>query len=357
MEHTTKILLFEKPKSSSATALTRRIKKLGESYDLVHKPRDLETRLKERSYYLLIWLDQTPGNALTELMAHIQYDYPTLFMVHFFNHTDWTQFRADLELNTNWLNHPEDVDLLLNNALHLARRQNEQSELSSMLLHDLRSPTQSILGYLELLEQEIFGPVNQGQRQILENTLSLGDTVIELMEELSQVFQFEKRKFALMKAAVQAKQLADEALKTLWVLADQKNIKLSTQIAGNLPKIYVDSSAIQRVLINLLSNAIKYTPENGLVRLQAQVMASSSKQTMLEFSIIDSGPGIPSEHLSDIFDKYYRLHRSASGQKGIGLGLYISRLLVEAHGGRIGVYNNREGGSTFYFTLPLADRK
>ena len=243
--------------------------------------------------------------------------------------------------------------LLVRNLLHLARKQKFQFELSSMLMHDLRSPTQSIIGYLELLEKDIFGEINDGQRHILSNAISLGDRLVYLMEELSQVHQFERKEFVLTRSRIHLRDFIDEALRTLWIQADKKEIKFVPQVDKNLPDLVADGPALERVLINLITNAIKYSPEKGTVRINVQPSESTSMQQMIRFRISDSGPGVPVDKLNFIFDKYYRIRSDRRLQKGFGLGLYISKLIVEAHGGQIGAYNNREGGSTFYFTIPV----
>lgn len=267
------------------------------------------------------------------------------------------EFAFDFITSEQDLATKDQIRTYLSNVLNITKKQKSQVELSSMLLHDLRSPTQSILGYLELLEKEVFGEINEGQHQILNNAIALGDSIIDLMEELGQVYQFEKNQFELYKSKIHLRQLIDETLRTLWVQADRKNIKFVPQIVPDLPDIVADSHGLQRVLTNLLTNAIQYSPEKGTVRIVAKTKTYPSGQKCIQFRIIDSGPGIPSDHLNSIFDKYYRIQDRKRKQKGHGLGLYISRLIVEAHNGQIGAYNNREGGSTLYFTLPLPEPK
>ncbi len=265
------------------------------------------------------------------------------------------EFEFDFNTGKQDLSTEDQMRSYLSNVLNIAKKQKSQVELSSMLLHDLRSPTQSILGYLELLEKEVFGDINEGQHQILNNAIALGDSIIDLMEELGQVYQFEKNQFELYKSKIHLRQLIDETLRTLWVQADRKNIKFVPQIAPDLPDIVADSHGLQRVLTNLLTNAIQYSPEKGTVRIVVKTKTYPSGQKCIQFRVIDSGPGIPSDQLSSIFDKYYRIQDRKRKQKGHGLGLYISRLIVEAHNGQIGAYNNREGGSTLYFALPLPE--
>ncbi len=266
-------------------------------------------------------------------------------------------FRCDFFIRTKDLADEHTLKVLLRNVITFTRKQKIQSELAALLLHDLRSPAQSIIGYLELLEKEIFGELNDGQHQILQNAVTLSDRLIYLLEELSQIYRFEQKDFVLNRSRIQLREFIDTALRTLWVQADKKDIKFVPQIAKDLPVISADGLALERVLINLLTNAIKFSPEKGTVRIYAEKSESYTGEPSIRFRIADSGKGIPTERLNDIFDKYYRIKADRRQTKGMGLGLYISKLIVEAHGGQIGAYNNREGGSTFYFTLPLSPLK
>lgn len=238
----------------------------------------------------------------------------------------------------------------LNNAIRLTEMHKRQAGLSAMLLHDLRSPTQSIIGYIELLEQEVFGEVNEGQRQILLSASNLGDSIIHLMEELGQVYQFEKNEFELQKSRLDVKHLLDETLRALWVQADRKNIKFIPRIDSPLPDLNADGMTIQRVLNNLVHNAIKFSLENTTVRIFVTALKEE-----IEFRIIDSGPGLTEDKIPQIFDKFYRITDRKDRQKGQGLGLYICKLIIEAHKGKISAMNNPEGGTTFVFSLPAAE--
>jgi signal transduction histidine kinase len=259
----------------------------------------------------------------------------------------------DICIFPEFIENKDILESIIDGIIRLARKEKNRSELSAMLLHDLRSPLQSIIGYLELLQNDIFGEMNEGQHQILSNALSLGDVTVNLLEELSQVFQYESKDFSVQKSHIKIKDTMDDVLRALWIQADKKNIKFVPQVAAQLPDLYADKLAIQRVLINLLTNAINFSPENGLVRIEVLSASSLTPKQHVLFQIMDSGPGIPAEQIDLIFDKYNRLRNKKAGRKkGFGLGLYVSKLIVEAHDGQIGIHNNREGGSTFYFTLP-----
>ena len=192
--------------------------------------------------------------------------------------------------------------------------------------------------------------MNDGQQQMIKNSLRLQDQILEMLNELSDVIRFENKAFALYKTEFKTKELLQEVVKALWIQADKKNIKISISFSEDKKTIFADRMALNRVFTNILSNAIHFSPKNGTVRVSCTCQAEPKSSCQVK--ITDSGPGISEEDSSLIFDRYYRLKR-VKGSNGYGLGLYVARLFVEAHGGTIGVYNNREGGATFHFQIPV----
>jgi two-component system sensor histidine kinase GlrK len=139
-------------------------------------------------------------------------------------------------------------------------------------------------------------------------------------------------------------------------IAERKGIALEVNLHGNLPHVSMDSEKIGQVLDNLLDNALKFTPENGRVSIGASLKSketserfSNKEKRFIEVSVSDTGCGIPEENIQDIFDKFKKLHET-----GTGLGLYIARQIVNAHGGNIWVKSEQKKGSAFFFTLPVS---
>ena len=247
------------------------------------------------------------------------------------------------------------LDDLFSGLLDITRMVKNQSELSAMLIHDMRSPMQSVLSYMELLQTNVFGELNQGQQQMIRNSLRLLDQSLDMMNELSEVMRFENKSFYLTKTQFNVKKLIQDVVRALWIHADKKNIKISIMVSDPGNEIYADRSALNRVLTNILSNAIRYTPKNGSIRMECQCQKDPARRTQYILKVTDSGPGIPAETAAMIFDKYYRIKAGRAG-KGFGVGLYVARLFVEAHDGTIGVHNNREGGATFYIQIPFEEK-
>ena len=151
-----------------------------------------------------------------------------------------------------------------------------------------------------------------------------------------------------MPAAVEVEPLLSETYEVFKAQAAMSGISLQYEAAENLPPVYADRHRILQVLSNLIGNAMKFTPSGGTIRFGAETQDSE-----VLFMVSDSGPGIPQEHLGDIFNPYWQAKRAE--RMGAGLGLPIAKGIVEAHGGRIWVESEPGKGTRFYFTLPVAE--
>ncbi len=229
------------------------------------------------------------------------------------------------------------------------KRSKARTDLAAMLIHDVRSPLTSMLSYAELLLNKTFGELNDGQRNFLEKMMILGDQTLDMLEDINQVYRSEQYTFSIDKEVFPVAKAIDQALLNIWIRADQKNIKIRKEIDENMPQIYGDFFQVQRILINLVGNAIKYCKENSTVLIRANMRT----ERMAELAVEDNGGGIPEADLENIFKKSFRLQQHEENYKGHGLGLYISKLIVKAHGGGIKAENNDIGGVTFHFTLPV----
>ncbi len=145
--------------------------------------------------------------------------------------------------------------------------------------------------------------------------------------------------------------LINITVQSVKMLADQKQLMISTTIESNLPKIYMNSDSIERVIRNLLGNAIKYTSEGGRIKVRAEVIKNGRE---LEVSVEDTGIGIPEEHLDHIWDRFYRIENKVHTVKGTGLGLHLVKVAIEEHHhGEVFVQSKIGQGSIFGFRLPL----
>jgi len=256
----------------------------------------------------------------------------------------------DFYISRQELKNPDNLESILSSIIRITQKIKTQTELSGLLIHDIRSPMQSIISYLELLQNDVFGTLNDGQKQLLKNSIRLHDYILGLMQELGDAMMFENKALNLTKSKFKIKDLCHDVLQAVWIHADAKNIKISISISDEKRIIYADRNAINRVMTNILSNAIHFTPKDGIVSVTCRCSKENEEKQICKFEIKDSGDGINKKDLSLIFDKFYRLKKAQSA-KGLGLGLYVARLFVEAHDGSIGAYNNREGCATFYFQI------
>ena len=242
-----------------------------------------------------------------------------------------------------------DLEVFIENINQLLKREKSRTELAATLLHDLRSPLNSLITYTELLLNETFGKLNDGQKKFLEKAMVIGDQILDMLEEINEVYQNEQYTFHLEREYFSLYKLIDEVMLNIWVQADAKNIKIKKEISENIKDIYGDPFQINRVLMNLLGNSIKYSPPNSTIILTA----NTKGKTSIEIEVKDNGGGLPESQLKKIFHKFYQIKENEIPKKGQGLGLYISRLIVKAHNGKIQAANNDIGGLSFTFSLPL----
>ncbi len=312
---------------------------------------DLQSLSRKRTFDFLIWVSEHPESRQTEIEKFLG-DVPYLFSCMFAPKIPEKSI-FDFTLPFNDFEDERVLRTFLKNLHRLALRLKTGKELASLVLHDLRTPLQNIASYIDMLISGTFGDLNEGQLKILQTINGQTELADELTQELSLLLRMRKKEFFIEKRKSDFSRLVQETLRAVWIWADRKNIKLQTHVDHDLPELLIDPLAIRRVLFNLLLNALKFSPANGTVRLMVSFESPKGHPPKIHVRITDSGPGIAPRHLNAIFDPYFRLQNKEANTKGQGLGLYIAKLFVEAHHGSIGVYNNREGGATFYFTLPV----
>ena len=215
--------------------------------------------------------------------------------------------------------------------------------------HELRTPLTAIKGSMEGLMDGIL-PANE---ETFQQIHAEADRLNRLVDDLQELSRVEARAYPLDFRPVDVSSLAQTVTKRLAPQAESKRISLHVELPPGLPPLLADEDRAIQILTNLTGNALQYTPEEGRVTIFAKRVNDE-----VQISVRDTGIGIPPEHLSHIFDRFYRVDKSRSRQSGggSGIGLTIARALVEAHGGRIWVESAGEGaGSTFTFTLPISN--
>ena len=239
----------------------------------------------------------------------------------------------------------EYLDGILHDAAGELRNASEQRRyLMEMVAHDIRSPLMSSQVSLEVLSDERIGdlpPMAKRQVNALHTNIK---RVISLTTDLLEVDKLEVGRIEISKESIDIFTVVEESLQGLNELARKKNITLVNECPHQT--ILADRLRLGQVLTNIVSNAIKFSPENQWIRIIGVV------DSYLTVSVIDNGPGIAKKDQQRIFDKYAQLENGTG--KGFGLGLAICKLIIDSHGGAIGVTNENGAGARFWFRLPLA---
>jgi two-component system phosphate regulon sensor histidine kinase PhoR len=221
-----------------------------------------------------------------------------------------------------------------------------QSEFMSNIVHELRAPLHSILAFTKLLYE---GDVSdeETQKEFYQIIADQSELLRKLLDELVDISPVESERFDLHMEKTSTTDLLQSCMRDCYGLAKVKNISVTENIPSQLPEAEVDVQRFKQLMFNLLGNAIKFSNENSSI-----IVSTESKGGNLTVKVTDHGIGIPEEAMPSLFEKYFQV-KSNDRVGGLGLGLYLSRRIVEAHGGEIRAESKEGSGSTFSFTIPL----
>lgn len=225
-----------------------------------------------------------------------------------------------------------------------------KSQFLANMSHELRTPMNSILGFAQLLDDQVFGEVNQKQARYISNIRVSGQHLLNLINEVLDLSKIEAGRVKLELVDTNLNSLIMSAIDNTRGLADQKKLALTMELEESIPPIQADPIRLNQVMINLLSNAIKFTPDNGRV-----LVRTHRQDHRVIIAVSDTGIGINPDDQERIFEKFEQVESDyGRRQEGTGLGLALTKQLIELHGGRIWVESEGEGqGSTFFVELPL----
>ncbi len=222
-----------------------------------------------------------------------------------------------------------------------------KSQFFANMSHELRSPLNSVIGYAELLLDGIDGPLTEEQRHDLQRILGSARYLLKLINNILEMTKIEAGRMEVDVRPFEVGALVAEAVDTVVPLAYRKNLRLRTAVPGGLSPFRSDPDKVKQILINLLANAVKFTDEG---EVECRVERSDGG---LRFEVRDTGIGIRPEDQERIFSKFYQVDPShARGHRGTGLGLALSRTLVELLGGTMGLESRPGQGSRFWFWIP-----
>ena len=229
-----------------------------------------------------------------------------------------------------------------------ARAIRARDDLLMFVSHDLRNLLTGVYLTTEQLLRGAHGPERRKGWNQLERVRRGTQQMQRMIDDLLDLASVEAGRLNIVLDSHDVRRICDDVLADIGPIAVEKGVSLERDVAAGALVARCDRQRVVQVLLNLLGNAVKFTPAGGMVRLTAQ----RQRETSAQFTILDTGPGVPAARREHIFERFWQAEETA--RKGRGLGLYIAKGLVEAQGGSIWVDSPRAGGASFSFTLPLA---
>ena len=226
-----------------------------------------------------------------------------------------------------------------------------KSKFLSSMSHELRTPLNAILGFAQLLDEFSEPPLSDDQGDSVEQILRAGRHLLDLVNEVLDLSKIDAGRIELNRVALDPREVIDDCLVLIRPLADDRHITIDDATATGGARFLGDAVRVKQVLLNVLSNAVKYNRENGRIRVATQPLDGA----MLRISVTDTGVGIVADKHQEVFEPFTRVGAEMTAIEGTGIGLTISRRLVEMMGGRMGLESALGVGSTFWFELPLAE--
>lgn len=290
---------------------------------------------------LKTWVERATERSISEskLWSHIQNDLP--------GENNRKVYDVFGQYNGNSMNEIETIIIAIDRTEHYTQSEDDM-DFISLAAHELRGPIAVIRGYIDVLQDELHPQLKPDQVALFERLKVSASRLSSYINNILNVARYDRRH---LKINLQEDKLAgvykmiepDVSLR-----ASTQNRMLQVNIPDDLPTIAADRASLSEVLANLIDNALKYSHEGGLVQVNAAVDGD-----FVKCSVQDHGMGMPAPVVSGLFTKFYRSHRTSQNFSGTGLGLYISKAIVESHGGSIGVRSKEGEGSVFTFSVPI----
>jgi signal transduction histidine kinase len=224
-----------------------------------------------------------------------------------------------------------------------------KSDFIATLSHEFKTPLTSMNMSVDLLNQELLGPLNMRQKELINSTKEDTQRLTKLARELLQLSKLESGKQEFKNEELNVRALVESTVKPLRMQFEEKHVNLAIDISDNATSLVADEQQLSWVITNLVTNALKYTKSGGSVTVRAM-----QNETALQLEVEDTGEGIAPENLKKIFDKFVQVKSASLSTPGsVGLGLAIAKEIVESYGGKIWAESEIEKGSKFVFVIPL----
>lgn len=230
----------------------------------------------------------------------------------------------------------------------LYQPEDDDLDFIAFAAHELRGPITVIRGYLDVLGDELEGTLKNDQTELLSRLVVSANRLSSYVNNILNASRYDRRHLKVHLAEDSLSSIYDTIKDDMDLRAAAQNRLLSVVIPADLPTVAADRGSVSEVMSNLIDNAIKYSNEGGQVTVSAKPDGD-----FVKLIVEDRGIGMPSNVVSNLFHKFYRSHRSRETVAGTGIGLYISKAIIESHGGTIGVRSVEGQGSTFEFSLPI----
>lgn len=250
--------------------------------------------------------------------------------------------------------------IVLQDITRLFRFDELKNDLVATVAHEFRTPLTSLRMALHLCTEEVVGPLTPKQADLLFAAREDCERLQVIVDELLNLSRIESGSIDLHRRRADPDGLVEMAVEVHRAAAEQARVNLRTELPPGLPEVFVDPDRLQLVFSNLVTNAIRFAPKESEIVVRARPGAIRAdvgahrvaEATHIRFEVVDQGPGIAAEHQAGLFEKFFRVPGSPAG--GSGLGLFIAKGVVQAHGGEIGVDSTPGHGATFWFTVPVA---
>jgi signal transduction histidine kinase len=225
-----------------------------------------------------------------------------------------------------------------------------KSEFLANMSHELRTPLNAIIGFAEVLQQKMFGALNEKQDEYVGDIATSGKHLLSLVNDILDLAKVEAGKMELQPSVFSLQEVIESGATMVRERAATRKIALSVELDAALGPIEADERKVKQVLFNLLSNAVKFTPPGGSIAVSA-----ARRDGEVRVAVRDTGPGIAPEDQARIFEEFQQTKTGAQTEESTGLGLTLAKRLIELHGGRLWVESEVGKGSTFTFALPMSE--